>query len=121
MKFGNISKVIDAERAQKIVSEAEKEIERISFLSSQFMKDNKLSIDETVGYIMQKGGYAKSIYIPYDTDNLFILTQLSLRYMRKYNIRPEEFINRLKGNYEYCLKCGYAIDVNQKTLEVLDA
>ena len=84
------------------------------------MKNNKLKIDETIGYIMQKAGYAKCIYIPYDNDDLYTLTKLSLRYMRRYGIRPEEFIYRLKGNYDYCMQNGYVIDVTQKTLGVLD-
>jgi len=106
---------------EKIGNNSRMQIERITFLTSQYAKDCKITFLDATAHIMEKAGYKKHNYILCDNDNLFAITQLSIKYMRTYSIRPEQFIQTLLNSYEYCSKFGYTFDVAQTQLkDVLD-
>jgi hypothetical protein len=105
---------------EKIGMNSRKEIERLTFLTSQYAKDCKISFLDAISHIMEKAGYKKHNYIPCDNDNLFTITQLSIKYMRVYAIRPEQFIQTLLNSYEYCNKYGYSFDITQTQLKTGD-
>lgn len=66
---------------------------------------------------MAKAGYIKHNYIPNDNDDLFLLSQLCVKYMRTYQIRPEQFIQSVLNIYDHCKKHGYTIDISQQRLK----
>lgn len=117
--FGNLFKIIDADNIQLKFTEEQKELERIVYLTDLFCKEHKLIIEEGIGYIMEHCGYKKCNYIPsqYNGTDLLQLGTLTLRYMRKYMIRPEQFIYKFMENYLYCKKNGYHYEISQKTLD----
>lgn len=117
--FGNTSKIIDAEKEQLKLSQSQKEFERIVYLTDLFCKDKKLIIEEGISYILENIGYKKCNYIPSQIagDDLIQIGTLSLRYMRKYMIRPEQFIHKFYEVYNYCQKNGYHRETSQKTLD----
>ena len=105
---------------EKIGENSRKEIERITFLLDKYCKELNYSFDSGVSYLMAEVGYRKYNYIPKNKDDLFIVGQLSIKYMRVYAIRPEIFIQTLMNCHDYCIKSGYSIDTEQKTLKFVE-
>jgi hypothetical protein len=122
-KFGNCqnlaqSHIIDADKTQKKISDSQKEMQRICIESEKYRIEKKITIEETIHYILLKLGYAKEKveYIYNDCEKLFEISMLSQAYMRKHGIRPETFVYKFIETYEYCQKNGYDIDINQRRL-----
>ena len=103
---------------EKSIQESREEIERICFDLSKYSSEYNIRFVDGVTYIMAKGGYLKCHYIPIDNDELSVITKKAMRYMRKYAIKPEEFIQSLLNCYNYCSKFGYSKDIYQTVLKL---
>lgn len=101
---------------EKIAETSRKDIEHISFLLDRYSKNNSCSFDDSLSYLMAEIGYKKYNYIPKNKDDLFVIGQLSLTYMRAYQIKFERFIQSVIDCHDYCIKYGYSVDTKQQTL-----
>ena len=102
---------------EKIGESSRKEIERITFLLSNYCKELNYTFYDGLSYLMAEIGYKKYNYIPNNKEDLFIIGQLSIKYMKKYSIKSEQFIQTITNCYDYCIQYGYSIDTNQTTLK----
>jgi hypothetical protein len=102
---------------EKMGENSRKEIERITFLLVKYTKGLNYDFLDGISYVMAEIGYKKHNYIPKNKDDLFIIGQLSIKYMKIYGMKPEQFIKTLIDCRDYCIKYGYSIDTEQKTLQ----
>jgi hypothetical protein len=102
---------------EKIAQNSRTEIERITFLLDKYTKELHYSFEDGVSYLMAEIGYKKYNYIPKNKEDLFIIGQLSIKYMRVYAIRTERFIQTLIECRDYCVLHGYSVDIAQRTLQ----
>ena len=105
-----------SEQIQKINSEHVKEQEQIIFQLSKYCEKNRICFEEGVSFVMTQLGYTKNkgYYFP-NPEEISVITQKSLQYMRKYGLRPESYIQSLMNGYSRVCHSGYVIDIAQKT------
>lgn len=96
---------------------ARKELEHIIIRLEKYAQDTKYNFVDCVSFLMAKTGYKKYYYIPVDNDELFEISQKSIAYMKKYALKPEQFINVLLNLHEQCKNFGYTIDTAQTTIK----
>lgn len=102
---------------EKIGNNARLQLEGICYSIEKFSQQHKYNFFDTLTFVMAKSGYCKYNYIPVDNDDLFYLSQKSIKYMKVYALRPEQFIQSLLNLYEQIKISGYKIDVNQTQLQ----
>jgi hypothetical protein len=70
---------------EKIAQKSRSEIERITFLLDKYSKGCNFTFIDGLSYLMGECGYRKMNYNPCSNkEDLFIITQLSLKYMKIY-------------------------------------
>lgn len=103
---------------EKIARKSRIEIERITFLLNKYSNDCKCSFEDSLSFTMGEMGYRKINYILCQKEDIFIISQLSAKYMKVYGIHYERFVQSVFECYDYCSKSGYSSNVNQATLKL---
>ena len=105
---------------EKIAQKSRTEIERITFLLNKYSKDCRFTFIDGLSYLMGECGYRKINYNPCEKnkDDLFLITQLSIKYMKVYAVGPERFIQTVLECWDYCNKNGYSSECSQTTLKL---
>lgn len=113
--FGPLKAIIDSDKEQKKVSESCIEIERIIRLIYKYTNDYNYNFDECLHFIMITAGYAKDNggYVA-NSEELEIITNLCLQYMKKYCISTETFIYKICAEYDRIKEKGFSTDIKQK-------
>lgn len=103
---------------EKIAQSSRMEIERITFLLDKYSKECKYSFEDSLSYVMGEAGYRKINYIPCQKEDIFLISQLSIQYMKKYGLHYERFIQTVMDCKDYCKKYGFSQNIKQTTLKL---